>query len=44
MGWLSPAGGGAGGGKLKADKTNNYAYNKKLQPLANKLRKEMTKY
>ena len=43
MGWLSPAGGGAGGGKLKADKTNNYAYNKKLQPLANKLRKEMTK-
>jgi very-short-patch-repair endonuclease len=43
MGWLSPAGGGAGGGKLKADKTNNYAYDKKLQPLANKLRKEMTK-
>ena len=53
MGWLSPAGGGAGGGvfsdctlggeKLKADTTNNYAYNKKLQPFANKLRKEMTK-
>jgi len=30
-------------GKLKADTTNNYAYNKKLQPFANKLRKEMTK-
>ena len=30
-------------GKLKADTTNNYAYNKKLQPYANKLRKEMTK-
>ncbi|MBM2833670.1 MAG: hypothetical protein HW406_831 [Candidatus Brocadiaceae bacterium] len=30
-------------GKLKADKTNNYAYNKILQPFANKLRKEMTK-
>ena len=49
---MSPAGGGAGGGKqgvemmsgkLKADKTNNYAYNKILQPFANKLRKEMTK-
>ena len=49
---MSPAGGGAGGGKqgvemmsgkLKADKTNNYAYNRILQPFANKLRKEMTK-
>ncbi|HHT9146303.1 MAG TPA: endonuclease domain-containing protein [Candidatus Wunengus sp. YC61] len=30
-------------GKLKADKANNYAYNKILQPFANKLRKEMTK-
>ena len=30
-------------GKLKADTTNNYAYNKILQPFANKLRKEMTK-
>ena len=28
---------------MKANKTNNYAYNKKLQPFANKLRKEMTK-
>jgi len=28
---------------MKADKTNNYGYNKKLQPFANKLRKEMTK-
>lgn len=28
---------------MNADKTNHYAYNKKLQPLANKLRKEMTK-
>jgi len=50
---LSPAGGGVGGGvfsgftlgggNLKADTTNNYAYNKKLRPFANKLRKEMTK-
>ena len=49
---MSPASGGAGGGKqevemmsgkLKADKTNNYAYNKILQPFANKLRREMTK-
>ena len=30
-------------GKLKADKANNYAYSKILQPFANKLRKEMTK-
>ena len=28
---------------MKADTTNNYAYNKKLLPFANKLRKEMTK-
>ncbi len=28
---------------MKADKTNNYGYNKRLQPFANKLRKEMTK-
>ncbi len=28
---------------MNADKTNHYAYNKKLQPLANKLRKGMTK-
>lgn len=28
---------------MKADTTNNFAYNKDLQPLANKLRKEMTK-
>jgi very-short-patch-repair endonuclease len=28
---------------MKADKENLYAYNKKLQPFANKLRKEMTK-
>ena len=33
----------SGGGNLKADTTNNYAYNKKLRPFANKLRKEMTK-
>lgn len=30
-------------GKLKADTTNNYGYNKQLQPFASKLRKEMTK-
>ncbi|MEB2307914.1 MAG: endonuclease domain-containing protein [Candidatus Brocadiaceae bacterium] len=29
--------------KMDADKSNHYAYNKKLQPIANKLRKEMTK-
>ncbi|KAA0245145.1 MAG: DUF559 domain-containing protein [Candidatus Brocadia sp. AMX2] len=28
---------------MKADETNNYTYNKKLQPFANRLRKEMTK-
>ncbi len=28
---------------MKADKSNNYAYNKKLQPFANTLRKRMTK-
>lgn len=28
---------------MKADSKNYYAYNSKLQPLANKLRKEMTK-
>lgn len=28
---------------MQADNTNNYAYNKNLQPFANKLRKEMTK-
>ena len=33
----------SGDGKLKADTTNNYTYNKKLRPFANKLRKEMTK-
>ena len=34
---------GCRGWTLKADKTDNYAYNKKLQPFANRLRKEMTK-
>jgi len=29
--------------KPKADETNNYAYNKWLQPFANNLRKKMTK-
>ena len=29
--------------KPKADETNNYAYNKRLQPFANNLRKKMTK-
>lgn len=29
--------------KLKANTTNNYAYDKKLRPFANNLRKEMTK-
>jgi len=29
--------------KMKADKNNFYGYNHKLQPFANKLRKEMTK-
>ncbi|MCF6153896.1 MAG: DUF559 domain-containing protein [Candidatus Brocadia sp.] len=29
--------------KPKADGTNNYGYNKRLQPLANSLRKKMTK-
>ncbi len=28
---------------MQVDETNNYAYNKKLQPFANRLRKEMTK-
>lgn len=28
---------------MQADNTNNYAYNKNLQPFANKLRKEMTR-
>ncbi|MDR4505232.1 MAG: endonuclease domain-containing protein [Candidatus Scalindua sp.] len=28
---------------MKADKSNNYAYNHKLQPFANALRKHMTK-
>jgi very-short-patch-repair endonuclease len=28
---------------MKADRSNNYAYNKRLQPNANKLRKHMTK-
>jgi very-short-patch-repair endonuclease len=28
---------------MKADKGNSYGYNKRLQPFANKLRKEMTK-
>ncbi len=28
---------------MKADNTNNYAYNKNFQHFANKLRKEMTK-
>ena len=27
---------------MQVDETNNYAYNKKLQPFANRLRKEMT--
>ena len=40
--WLSPSGGGAGGG-MEADKNNLCSYNKRLQPFANKLRKEMTK-
>ncbi|MGK7388757.1 MAG: endonuclease domain-containing protein [Candidatus Cyclobacteriaceae bacterium M2_1C_046] len=38
-----PHGGGTKGGGMKADKENYYAYNKKLQPYANKLRKSMTK-
>lgn len=29
--------------KPKADRTNNYGYNKRLQPFANSLRKKMTK-
>ena len=29
--------------KPKADETNNYAYNKRLRPFANNLRKKMTK-
>jgi len=28
---------------MKADKSNFYGYNKRLQPFANKLRKEMTR-
>ena len=28
---------------MEADKSNNYGYNKSLQPFANKLRKQMTK-
>ena len=40
--WLSPAGGGAGGG-MEVDKNNLCRYNKRLQPFANKLRKEMTR-
>ena len=28
---------------MEADKSNNYGYNKELQPFANKLRKQMTK-
>jgi very-short-patch-repair endonuclease len=40
---MSPFGGGLKGEDMKADETNNYAYNKKLQPFANRLRKEMTK-
>ena len=28
---------------MQVDETNNYAYNKKLQPFANRLPKEMTK-
>ena len=45
---MSLAGGGLSGWKRNkpmepASKSNNYHYNKKLQPFANKLRKEMTK-
>lgn len=46
---MSPAGGGIKGGGKKntimntADKNNNHAYNKRLQPYANALRKDMTK-
>ena len=45
---MSPAGGGLGGGKRSrsmntANKYNNHAYNKTLQPYANALRKRMTK-
>lgn len=40
---MSPSGGGYRGRIMKADETNNYAYNKKLQPFANRLRKVMTK-
>lgn len=43
MSILSPAGGGRGWNPMKADNTNNYAYNKNFQHFANKLRKEMTK-
>jgi len=40
-----PPGGGRGRkNKMQpANKSNNYHYNKNLQPFANKLRKEMTK-
>ena len=38
-----PSGGGERGRNMKADEINNYAYNKKLQPFANRLCKEMTK-
>lgn len=45
---ISPAGGGVRRTgvekrRMKADKSNNYAYNHKLQPFANALRKHMTK-
>lgn len=39
---LEGAGGGSGGG-MKFDEDNLCSYNKNLQPLANKLRKDMTK-
>lgn len=42
---MSPTGGGEGGGikKCMMKTYSNYLYNKRLQPFANKLRKDMTK-
>ena len=38
-----PPHGGVGGGPMKANKENYYAYNSRLQPFANDLRHRMTK-
>src|SRR5579862_7104845 len=40
---MSPAGGRLKRVEMKSNNTNNYSYNKKLQPFANSLRKGMTK-